>query len=75
MQRRTKPGQVLPFPKPPSIGSDEQLRSLSKIFELLGEIRDDLDALEAEWSDRWHARVRKLRAETARERKVQVMRS
>ena len=75
MPRRTRPGQVLPFPKPPSIRSDEQLRALNKIFKLLGEIRADLDALEAEWSDRWDDRVQMLRAEALRRSKIYGMRS
>jgi len=74
MTRRMKRGQVLHFPNPASFRFDEKLRSLNKIFELFGEIRADLDALELEWSDQWDAQVRKLRAETARQTKVQVMR-
>ena len=75
MRVRMKPGQVLPFPILPSFKSDAQLRSLNKIFKLLGEIRDDLDALEIEWSDRWDDRVQILRAETMRRSKRCDMRS
>lgn len=70
MQRRTKPSQLLTFPKRPSVVSDPQLLSLSMSLTLLGEIRDDLDALESEWSDLWDARVRKLHAEGEWERKI-----
>jgi hypothetical protein len=37
--------------------SDQQLRSLNKTLNLLGEIHDDLRALNSEWADRWDARV------------------
>ena len=75
MPRRTKPGQILLFPKPASIRRDEKLRSLNKIFELLSEMRDDLYALELEWSDRWDDRVQILRTEAMRRSKLYGMRS
>ena len=75
MHRRSKPGQVLQFPSSSSIRSGQEERALNKTLKLLGEIRDDLDALESEWSHRWDIRVRELRAEAAGEGKLHKMRS